>query len=395
VLAASGLAAASLATAGASASAPPTPKSTVNLAALAAAVNKAAAQPSFTTYAAGYGANVKNPAKLKGMKLMIAVGDSQLAACAEIAQADAALAKAVGMVPTVFSTTGKISDLVTATSNAISQGYNAIDFGCDFNPVQIAPSIAQAKAHHIAVVSYGATPSETVASGEDANTVDPWALDSQIAVDQAVLQHHGKPFDAIGIVSNVNPLLETTYQPDLKKLCPKCTLTDIVVPVPNWFTTLQSSVTSALLRNPKATAIFPAYAGMLSPMVAGIQAAHRTSTIKTYLAFGGGTPEMQEQAAGVGHSIIQSIIGGYPVWTGYLLLVQTAKVLLHQAPIPESKAVGPNRVATPQNVAQILKTGGWGTDFVNGFRGMLGLPALKGSALFKAATLNGVMTAKP
>jgi len=153
-------------------------------------------------------------------------------------------------------------------------------------------------------------------------------------------------------------------------------------------------VTAALLKNPKITVLFPHYAGMLASMVSGIEAAHRTGTVKSYLAFGGGTPEMQQQAAGVGHSIIQSDIGGYPVWTGYLLLVQTAKVLVHQAPIPESQAIGPDRIATPQNVAEILKTGGWGTNFVNGFRHMLGLSALSGSALDRAATLNGTMTAK-
>lgn len=392
--AAAGLAVAGMAPGVALAAKPKAHAHGANLAALAKAVKAAAAQPSFTTYAKGYGAPVKNVKKLKGMKVMIAVGDSQLAACAEIAQADATLAKAVGMVPTVFSTTGKISDLETATNDAISQGYQAIDYGCDFDPELIAPAIASAEAHHIAVVSYGATPQEAAKTHEDANTLDPFQLDAKIAVDQAVVQHHGKPFQALGIVSNVNPLFEEALVPELHRQCPRCTLTNITVPVTSWGPTLTSSVTSALLKNPKITVLFPHYAGMLSSMVAGLEAAHRQGSVRSYLAFGGGTPEMQQQATGVGHSIIQSDIGGYPVWTGYLLAVQTAKVLVHQAPIPEALAIGPDRVATPQNVAQILRTGGWGTNFVNGFRHMLGLPALKGSALTSAATLNGTMTAK-
>jgi ribose transport system substrate-binding protein len=366
----------------------------VNLAALAKAVNQAAAQPSFSTYAAGYGAPVKDVKKLKGMKLLIVPGDSQLAACAEIAQADQALASAVGVDAKIFSTTGQVSELSTAVSDAIHEGYNAIDFECDFNPELIAPSIAQALAHHVAVVSYGATPAEVQVTHEDANTVDPWAFDSKIAVDQAVVQHHGKPFHALGIYSNVNPLFEPALVSELHRTCPRCTLTNIEVPVPQWATNLTSAVTSALLKDPSITVLFPHYAGMLAPMVAGIEAAHRTATVKSYLAFGGGTPEMQQQAAGAGHEIIQSDIGGYPVWTGYLLFVQTAKVLTHMAPIPEATAYGPDRVATPQNVAEILRTGGWGTDFVNGFRHMLGLPPLSGKALFEAATLNGAMTAK-
>jgi hypothetical protein len=59
------------------------------------------------------------------------------------------------------------------------------------------------------------------------------------------------------------------------------------------------------------------------------------------------------------------------------------------------KAIGPDRIITPDNAAEILQTGGWGTDWVNGFRGLLGLPALSGAALTAAATLNGSMTGTP
>jgi hypothetical protein len=48
-------------------------------------------------------------------------------------------------------------------------------------------------------------------------------------------------------------------------------------------------------------------------------------------------------------------------------------------------------MATPDNAVNVLTTGGWGTDWVNGFRALLGLPALSGSALTAAATLNGAM----
>ena len=43
----------------------------------------------------------------------------------------------------------------------------------------------------------------------------------------------------------------------------------------------------------------------------------------------------------------------------------------------------------------VLETGGFGDDWVNGFRDLLGLPALSGSALHAASTLNGAMTGKP
>ena len=66
---------------------------------------------------------------------------------------------------------------------------------------------------------------------------------------------------------------------------------------------------------------------MLTYMLAGIQSAHQTSTVKTYLAFGGGTPFVKLQTADPGKTIIQSDVGGYPPWTGYLMFLQAARAL--------------------------------------------------------------------
>ncbi|MDX6420563.1 MAG: hypothetical protein QOG28_5183, partial [Trebonia sp.] len=92
-----------------------------------------------------------------------------------------------------------------------------------------------------------------------------------------------------------------------------------------------------------------------------------------------------------GSSIVQSDIGGYPPWTGYLLFLQTARALEKQPAISYAKAIGPNRIITPGNAVEVLQTGGWGTSWVNGFRELLGLPDLSGSALTSASTLNGAM----
>jgi ribose transport system substrate-binding protein len=208
------------------------------------------------------------------------------------------------------------------------------------------------------------------------------------------MQHNGQPFDAIAIVSKATPAtatMENALRAELTATCPKCTVTDVNVEVPDWTTQIASATSSALLQHPNTTVIFPFYAGMLTYMLAGIQSAHRSGNVKTYLAFGGGTPFIKLQTADPGKSIIQSDIGGYPPWTGYLMFLQAARALEKLPPIPYDKAIGPNRMATPDNAVNVLTTGGWGTDWVNGFRGLLGLPALSGAALTAAATLNGAM----
>ena len=366
-------------------------------AALAAKVNKLAAVPQFSSYAANYGGKVSGLSKLKGEKIMIVPGDSQLAACEEIAQASAALASDLGMTSKIFANDGTPAEHNSAVQQAIQGGYNAIQLECDFDPTTIAPAIAQAQAKGIKVIAYGATAAEATKAKLDGDTVDPYLLDGEAAAWQAISQHAGKPFDAIAITSNEAPAtaaIQEGISSQLKKYCSQCKLTDVNVPVENWTTDVSTSLSSALLRDPKATVVFPDYAGELTYVLQGIQSAHK-SGIKTYMAFGGGTPFIKLQTADPGKSIIQSDIGGYPPWTGYLLMLQTARILTGQTPIAVAKAIGPDRIATPQNAVNVLETGGWGTSWVNGFRSLLGLPALSGSALTSASTLDGAMTAKP
>ena len=146
--------------------------------------------------------------------------------------------------------------------------------------------------------------------------------------------------------------------------------------------------TSQLLQHPDVTVLFPDYSGMLTYMLAGIQAAHR-SNVKTYLAFGGGTPFVQLQTVSPGKDVIQSEVSESPPWTGYLMFLQTARALEKLPAIPYDQAIGPDRIVTPDNAAEVLATGGWGTSWVNGFRELLGLPDLSGGALTAAATASG------
>ena len=370
-----------------------------NVSALASGVNQAAAVPSFSDYAANYGDKIPSISNLAGKKIMIIPGVSALAACTENAQADAAIATAAGMKPTIFENQGSTAEHNTAIENAIHQGYAAIDMGCAMDPSTSAPAIAQALKAGIVVESYGATPQEAADAKITYNNVDPYALDAKLAFDQAVAQHNGQPFHAIAITSNATgpatAFMEASLKSELAKTCPACTLSEVNVEVPNWQTDIASTVSQQLLQHPDVTVLFPDYAGMLTYMLAGIQSAHRSSNIKTYLAFGGGTPFVKLQTSGAGKAIIQSDIGGYPPWTGYLMFLQTARALEKMTPIPYDKAIGPDRIVTPDNAVEVLETGGWGTDWVNGFRGLLGLSALSGSALTAAATLNGAMTGTP
>ena len=383
------------ATAGASSS---SASGSADISALASGVNQAAAVPSFSDYAANYGDKIPSISNLAGKKIMIIPGVSALAACEEIAQAASDIAKASGMVPTIFNNQGSPAEHNTAIENAIHQGYAAIIMGCAMDPSTSAPAIAQAEKAGIVVGVYGGTPDMDQRANTTYNTDDPYAEDATLATEQAIEQHNGQPFNAIAITSTATgpatAIEENAIQTELAKDCPKCTLSAVNVEVPQWQTQIASTVTSQLLQHPNVNVLFPDYAGELTYVLAGIQAAHR-SDVKTYLAFGGGTPFVQLQTVSPGKDIIQSDVSESPPWTGYLLFLQAARGLEKLAPIPYDQAIGPDLMITPDNADSVLATGGFGDDWVNGFRTLLGLPALSGAALHAASTLNGAMTGKP
>src|SRR5580692_332376 len=369
-----------------------------DLSALTADVNKYATTPSFSDYGPNYGGKIPSIANLAGKKIMIIPGVSALAACEEIAQAASNIAKAAGMVPTIFNNTGTTAEHNTAIENAIHQGYAAIIMGCAMDPSTSTPAITAAQKAGIVVGVYGGTPDMDSRAGTTYNTDDPYALDATLATEQAIEQHDGQPFNAIAITSTATGpatvIEEDAIQAELAKDCPKCTLSAVNVEVPQWRTQVASTVTSQLLQHPNVSVLFPDYAGELTYVLAGIQAAHRTG-VKTYLAFGGGTPFVQLQTVSPGKDIIQSDVSESPPWTGYLLFLQAARGLEKLAPIPYNQAIGPDLMITPDNADSVLSTGGFGDQWVNGFRALLGLPALTGSALHAASTLNGAMTGKP
>jgi ribose transport system substrate-binding protein len=131
-----------------------------DIAALNADVSKYAGLPSFSDYGSTYGGKLPSLANLAGKKIMIIPGVSALAACTEIAQAAAAAATSVGMVPTIFENQGATSDHSAAIEDAIHQGYAAIAMGCALDPSTSAPAIAQAQKAGLVVGVYGGTPQQ-------------------------------------------------------------------------------------------------------------------------------------------------------------------------------------------------------------------------------------------
>ena len=261
------------------------------------------------------------------------------------------------MKPTIFANQGTTAEHNTAIENAIHQGYAAIDLGCDYDPTTNAPAIAAAQKAGIVVSVYGATQAQATATNiQYANSTRTRSTRRSRSTRPSRSTTGSRSTRSRSRRTRRRPLrnMEAGIKAELARTCPKCTLTEVNVEVPQWATDVSSAVSSALLQHPNVSVLFPDYAGMMTYVLQGIQTAHKSSTVKAYLNFGGGTPFVKIQTAQPGSSIVQSDIGGYPPWTGYLLFLQTARALEKQPAITYAKAIGPNRIITPGNAAEVL-----------------------------------------
>src|SRR5262249_35382165 len=146
-----------------------------------------------------------------------------------------------------------------------------------------------------------------------------------------------------------------------------CHITVVNVPVAAWPTRIQSTMSSALLAHPTITSVIPIFAGMLITGMPAVVQSHRAGV--HVFTFGQGNVELKMQTTQPGSQLIMADIGPSGAWAAYEAYYQTALLLSGQQPIAQESASTPNRNWTPGNINEYFSpSGGYGTEFVNGFR---------------------------
>jgi ribose transport system substrate-binding protein len=346
--------------------------------------------PTFTSP----GPALTDVAKIKGEKIMAIPGSSQLAACEQMVEAEQSLGNAVGTPVTIYQNDGLTSQWESGVETAISEGYKAVILTCSINPLSIEPAIEKASAAGVKVIDYAVNVPVTATSypGLASGVGEEITQDAKLSVEQAFVHSGGKPINMLLITSDAvegEPIAVSAVEAEFKALCGSaCKLYTTDVEVPDWATKIQTTVQSELLSHPDITAIYALYSGEYLFALPGIQAAHRTNNVVLVGGFGNGTPEIQLQLSAPGNTVAIGQVSSYADWAAYEAYYQTALVLDGMTPRPYADTFTPNVLTTPSNAANIL-TGvkGYGDAFVNGYRTLVGLPALSGSALTAAATV--------
>lgn len=333
------------------------------------------------------GEPIPNPGSLRGDKIMVIPVTSQIPVCEQFGTTLQTLAPEMGMSAKTWDNSGQPSQWESGIQAAIQGHYKAIIFTCGVNPDSVKPQLEEAEKAGIVVVSSdgGDTTTKSVSPLFYGITTSAQIHYQQMNVEAAFVKSQGKAHDALIVTSNENDQAPPIVKAILEKyneLCGSaCNVKQINVPIPDWSTQIQSSVQAALVANPGITAVYCVFADQAPYALPAIEAAHR-SNVSVY-TYGGDTgPLKAEQSS----STIAANWAASPAWSDYEVYYQAFRGMTGLPPLPPAKANAPYRDFTPENVgAYFTGSGGYGTEYVNGFRHLFGLPPLSGHALVQAA----------
>jgi ribose transport system substrate-binding protein len=307
---------------------------------------------------------------LKGKTLLVIPLTTAVSFCNDLDASTETAAKAIGLNVQVYPTTGQPSQWAAGIEQGISEHVAAIALECAINPSLITPQLQAAKSAGIPVIDSVLTdPSETVPSSLTGVTSDPYYQGMKLEALDAIATQNGKPVHALLLSSSsflTSPGMTTAFEDELAKRCgSECTVDNVDIPLTQWATQVQSSVSSALTSHPDINTIAIEFDGMVPLVLPGVGSATGVSLY----AWGGGTSVVNTMPK---TPSLKLDIGEGPVRIGYTVVDEVARALvLHKTSINETV---PIRAFTLSNyAADSDPTSGYGNAFIPGFRSLWGL----------------------
>jgi ribose transport system substrate-binding protein len=345
------------------------------LASLRAVVAKAEQVPAFTAPGPAVSAAV-----VKGKSALAMPVNSEIDACNTQTQDFAALGTQLGMHVRTFADSGVPTQWVTGVQDATSAHDAAIALICGIIPGVVGPQLQAAQRAGLAVVdgNYSETSNYADLNAETNVNVAQGVTDD---VDDAIVNLNGQPLHALVVSTDSiiqGPAAIAAAASAAKAACPSaCSVADnVIVPIQNWATSVQSDVSSALVAHPDVNAVIVTFDGMVQFALPSVETAHH-SGLKIYTW--GASRSIEKLMLSKG-SLVAADPGPDERWDAYEAMDQIIRLVGHHAPASVNAEVDPNRFWVPSNVSAFFGPGGsygdegyGGDTFINGFRQLWGL----------------------
>lgn len=313
--------------------------------------------------------------KANGKTGVVFPSNSEISYCSTEANNTVKLAGSLGMKLTNFSTTGQPSQWAQGALQAVSTHASTLAMLCGVPVDALQPQLLKAKQSGVmAVEDQQYDPSLAAPSSVAAATSIPMLNAMKVLTADAIVTNGGNDFHALVLTSNdinsgapsaqaIQDEFKSVYGSDANVKVDN-------IPIADWSTRIQSTVSSALQSDPKIAAIIAVYDGMTPSVVPAIQGSKRTNVkIYTYGSGPGVMKEMQQQK-----DIYAANIGPNVEWAAYSLVDQMLRVATGMQPVSPSNEVTPLRLWTQANISEYFNsTGGFGTDYIKGYDQLWGV----------------------
>jgi ribose transport system substrate-binding protein len=311
--------------------------------------------------------------RARGKHLFIIPASSQVPFVSTIANHIRRIATPIGVRVTTWQNQGQPSQWVQGMNAAIAQRANAIILLAGNDPAGLQPQIRQAKARGIpTIVAHLYDQNQKSAPNVGGVVNIPYKLAGRLIADQAIVDTRG---DANAIVVTINQVKSTIpmvqgIREEFRKYCSGCKLTFTDVTIADIATRIQPNVQAALTADPNINYVIALYDSAEVPFVAAaIRAAGRIGRVK--VSTFNGTPEMLKLVQQ--GDIVNMNVGENLEWIGYAIVDQSMRIMGGLRPVRNARV--PVRVFDRSNIAQAGPrfTGGWGNQYVPGYRRLWGL----------------------
>lgn len=243
-----------------------------------------------------------------------------------IAKAEAAIAKQLGVKFVDYSNQGQPSQWVQGVTQAIAQKADLILLNDAPDPRVLGPQLAAAhKAGIPVLVTHLYASGRALPANVTAQVPAPFRQVGMLLADGAIKATGGKG-DILVIGENQfegSRVILDSFSKELKAACPSCKATIKNVPISDWATKIGSTVTTSLTADPKIDFVVGLYDAMQEGMLSGINIAGKAKTVKTG-SYNGVTNILVRIAQGNG---VAFTIGESAVQNAYFQMDQALRIL--------------------------------------------------------------------
>lgn len=307
---------------------------------------------------------------MKGKKLMVVPFSSAVEFTGAVATRMTQIAKEIGFEYDHYQTQGQPSQWIQGINQAITQHYNLIDVLMS-DPRVLVPQAIQADQAGVKIVAAHASGFDTPAPAPFQNVQIDYTTAGELMAQWAVLRTNGEA-NVLAIVSE-DSFSANSLKNGIKSVmdkCDGCKVTFLNVPVTDWATRMQSTVQSALLRDPSINYILPIYDGMAQFVVPAVELTQSDSRVK--IATFNGSPYVLQL---VQQGRVEMDIGESIDWVAHAIVDAEMRMLCGLPPVKDPKVplyiFDASNAATAGNPPQIST--GYGDAYVKGYRKLWGL----------------------